>query len=91
MNSCRCGHAKAFHHAGKDDCHWKQCGCSIYEDVDDDDVKDVYSPVTPTVSDAYTYNTNPRLAALRHVEAGNELRQNQPESQPEGPTWPWAW
>jgi hypothetical protein len=54
-------------------------------------VNDVYSPVTPAVSDAYTYNTNPRLAALRHVEAGNELRQNQPEPQPEGPSWPWAW
>jgi uncharacterized protein YraI len=39
----------------------------------------------------HSYVTNPRLAALRHVEAGNELRQNQPEPQPEGPTWPWAW
>jgi uncharacterized protein YraI len=47
--------------------------------------------VTTKHSDAYSYVTNPRLAALRHVEAGNELRQNQPEPQPEGPTWPWAW
>jgi hypothetical protein len=85
---CTCGHPRAFHHVGQDDC--SECGCSIYEDVDDD-VKDVYTPITPAQNDAYSYVTNPRLAALRHVEAGNELRQNQPESQPEGPSWPWAW
>jgi hypothetical protein len=48
----------------------------------------VYKSVEPEHSDAYTYNTNPRLAALRHVEAGNELRQNEPEAVA---IWGWAW
>lgn len=86
MSDCRCGHPRAFHHVGQDDCHWPECGCSIYEDVDDD-VKDVYSPVTPAQSEAYSYTTNPRLAALRHQNAGNDLPQDDPET----PMWGWAW
>jgi hypothetical protein len=89
VTHCTCSHPRSFHHVGQDDCFWPECGCSIYEDVDDD-VKDVYAPVTPTNSDAYTYNSNPRLAALRHVHTPADFGQDDPE--PDPPTmWGWAW
>lgn len=77
MTGCNCGHPRSFHHDGTEHCQWPDCGCSIFEATDEDEAKG-FSPVTPVAREDFTYDSNPRLHALRHVHTPGD---------DEG--WPW--